>query len=190
MTLASVPHKMEHLCQEVERPSAMSGYLCLEEFTFTYKDRPQTFWMANSWSYQSGWGEVALYPHDIDLTKICLGYPGSFSGIDPKGTGYYSCLRYEYPLNQTSPEPFVVLDQMNTYKEHQGRGYAKACLAYFLEKVMLEKTQCHLVIADARTQEIKDALTKELFVAGEAPDITYPRAPAVPVYCYVKEKPL
>lgn len=48
------------LCQEVERPSAMSGYLCLEEFTFTYKGAPQTFWMANSWSYQSGWGEIAL----------------------------------------------------------------------------------------------------------------------------------
>lgn len=43
----------------------------------------------------------------------------------------------------------MILEQMDTYRQHQGRGYAQACLAYFLEKVVLEK---HIVAWSSRTQ--------------------------------------
>jgi hypothetical protein len=181
-TLATSQTKFENYktLSSEEKDKLPKNWLTLETFSFSYKGNDQTFYVANSFDRTRGWGELALFPSAVNQQRINLSMPGEFNDI--RGERYLSTLKHEY-IPGTNPH--IILEMLTS--SYEGKGYSQACVKYFLDEFVSNRSDITHVFSDCRNEACQNYFPKYGFKEGMLPDYTFKRGMNYPYY-WVKEE--
>lgn len=182
-TLAKLETKFEEFTQvlSTSNQAIKKDWLTLDKFQFKYKDEIKTFYIANSFSPSSRWGELAIYPETINTSKIRLTSPGSFSDLC-NAEYYLSTLTYEYIPAKDSQVSHFIVERVEAGYGFDGKGYAQATLKYFLEEFVTKRTEICDVASDLRAKAPQHYFPQYGFIPGTLPGVTFERAMRSPFH--------
>ena len=168
--LAKSSSKFEDFTQSSSEEKAKNPphWLTVEEYNFPYKEKEQSFCIANSAGPHHG--EIALYPGTCIKQFISLTYPGSFNDLPKYSEKYFSCLRYTYISGENS---YFILEKVDTGEKYGERGYSQACLKYFLDEFVSKRTQATIVVTDCRASDCRYFFQKYGFQKVIHPQVIY-----------------
>jgi hypothetical protein len=176
-------------CETVEASKKSMGeegeWLTIENNNFLYKGNEQEFCIINGFSYDSMFGEVAVYPLNVKLNKVTYS-SGRFNDIHAR---YLSTLQYEYiPAADSRPAYFIV-ENVEAGGGAEGKGYTQAALNYFINEFVIKRTDVKYVFSDLRNRVCCHFFPKYSFVQDipeEVKDIKFARPMKVP-YTWVSK---
>ena len=163
-TLASNGTYFEDYVIQQKQSQNNQDWLTLEEFSFDYKNTNHIFSLANGFYPNSNWGEIAVYPIDVDPTKIYY----SFSAFNDLGRAapYLATLRYEYKPSENSDRSYFIVEKVSAGYQSGGKGYSQVCLKYFVDEFVTKRTDVNYLFSDLRDQKCQHYFPRYGFQSG------------------------
>jgi len=139
----------DHTTQQAQKEEKdRCDFLTLEEFKFEHKGKADKFCIVvGSW-HGSLWGEVAVYPENVDYKKIRYGM-GAFSDLGDAAL-YLSYIKFEYVPSAESHPSYIILEKVSAGYKSEGKGYSQACVDYFVKEFVQKHTKVDFVFSDLR----------------------------------------
>lgn len=149
-TLAKSSITCEAFRQEQEQKETKDrfDYFTIEDFNFTYKEQNLTFNVAVGFYHNSNWGEIALYPGDVNLNKIKYSI-GEFSDLGAAAL-YLANIKFEYEPATQDHAAYFILEKISAGYKAEGKGYSQACVSYFMDEFITKHSNVEFVFSDAR----------------------------------------
>lgn len=127
---------------------ASHDYLTIENYDFNYKGENTSFIAAIGFQVSSNWGEIALYPGNVNLQKINY-RTGGFSDLGAAAL-YLANLSFEYVPSTEGHDAYFILEKISAGCEAEGKGYSQACVRYYMNEFIEKHTEVKFVFSDAR----------------------------------------
>jgi hypothetical protein len=125
-------------------------YFTIEDFNFRYKENDFTFQVAVGFDHGATWGEIALYPGDVNLKQIKY-VAGGFSDLGAAAL-YLANIQFEYVPATQEHVSYYILEKISAGYNAEGKGYSQACVSYFMNEFITKHTNVEFVFSDARNR--------------------------------------
>ena len=141
--------------EKKEEGKSFSDYFSLEEYGFNYKEKNITFIAAVGayFTLHSNRGEIAIYPENVNLQKINYD-TGEFGDLGDAAK-YLALLSFKYVPATEKHVAYFTLEKIDVGSHARGKGYAQACVSYFMNEFILKHTKATFVFSDARNDSCK-----------------------------------
>lgn len=133
------------------------NYITIEDYTFEYEGKIQTFKAAVGFDNDSTWGEIALYPANADLTKINYG-AGSFNDLGTSAL-YLATLKFEYVPSTEKHPAYFILERIDAAYSAR-KVCSQICVSYFINRFIKDHTSVKFIFSDARQGTTKQFFPK------------------------------
>lgn len=169
--------------EKMEEGKFSSSYFSLENYGFNYKEKNITITAAVGFQAYSNWGTIVIYPENVNLQKINYD-TGDFSDLGDAAK-YLATLSFEYVRATEKHVAYFILEHINVDSDLGRKGYAQACVSYFMNEFILKHTEATFVFSDARNDLCKHFFPKYGLQAGKPEafkNVEFRRSLQVPFY--------
>lgn len=164
-TLAFNEEYFEDYIVQQKQEQNKQDWLTLEEFNFDYKGTNHQFYLANGFYPNNNWGEIAVYPIDVDPTKIYYSF-AEFINLG-KSASYLATLSYEYIPSEKPDLSYFIAEKANAGFHVEGKSYSQeACLNYFVDEFVTKRTHVSYVFSNLRNPICQHYFPKYGFQLG------------------------